>query len=929
MDYKHTVHVQKTAFPLKPRLPQVEEDLLRRWQEMGIYRLVRDAGAGRPRWVLHDGPPYANGGIHLGQALNKVLKDIVIKYKTMQGFDCPYVPGWDTQGLPTELRVGETSGLDWHTVDPLEWRRMCRQTALQYIDVQREEFQRLGVRGDWPHPYVTLTKEYQAKQLEVLAQVAARGLLYRALRPVYWCYECETSLAEAEVEYRTRTSPSIYVAFRLSDASTVLRELPAGVAADIVIWTTTPWTIPGNTATAVHPTATYVLAHTGERYIVVAEELLRDTLRACDLPEAEVLGRYRGEELTPLTYRHPLLDRECRLVTGHHVTLDTGTGCVHTAPGHGLEDYDLARQFGLPIVSPLDDKGRFTAEAGPELEGLVCDQNNDRVCELLQRAGVLLASGELEHEYPHCWRKPNNPVIFRALEQWFINLGELREQALAEIAAADWVPAWGEDRIRGMVEARPDWCISRQRLWGVPIPAFYCLSCGEAILDQGALAHVIALVAEHGADVWFERDVSELAPPGLACPRCGGRELRKETDILDVWFDSGASHYAVLRQHPELYCPADLYLEGDDQYQCWFQTSLWVAVALGHHAPFRQVLGHGFFMDESGRKMSKSLGNITPPDEIIARYGADVLRLWFVYSDFKAKMRCTERVHEEVAKGYQAIRNTCRFLLMNVGDFDPQRDMVALEALSELDRVILARLQSLVERVTRAYETYELHHVYHLVNGFCTTDLSAFYLDIAKDRLYCSGRDWPERRAAQTTMWMVLQVLVRLVAPVLTYLAEELWGYMREVDSRLPVSVQLVGFPQPDEALRDGALRGKWDQLTPVRDEVARVLEAAKAEQGLKNPLETRVVIHAAPEVQALLADLDGLAPLLIVSEVEVRSLADHPRAAEAAPPGLLAEVGLAPGGKCARCWRRDTSVGTHAEHPALCDRCTAAVAET
>ncbi len=638
-----------------------------------------------------------------------------------------------------------------------------------------------------------------------------------------------------------------------------------------------------------------------------------------------MLGRYSGEELTALTYQHPLVERTCRIVTGHHVTLDQGTGCVHTAPGHGLQDYELARQHGLDIVSPLDDKGRFTAEAGPELEGLVCDQNNDKVCELLERAGVLLTSGELQHEYPHCWRKPNNPVIFRALEQWFIDLGALRDKALTEIAAAHWVPAWGQDRIQGMVEARPDWCISRQRLWGVPIPAFYCQACGEAILDQEAMAFVTGLVAEHGADVWFEREAAGLTPPGFACPNCGGTEMRKETDILDVWFDSGASHYTVLRQHPELYCPADLYLEGDDQYQCWFQTSLWVAVALGERAPFKTVLGHGFFVDEDGRKMSKSLGNIIAPTDVMDQYGVDVLRFWFIYSDFKTKMRCTEQIHEEVAKGYQAIRNTCRFLLMNLGDFDPQGDAVPVAELAALDRLILSRLQRLVERVTRAYETSELHHVYHLANGFCTADLSSFYLDIIKDRLYCSAHDWQGRRSAQTAMWMLLQALVCMVAPVLTYLSEELWGYMRQIDPALPESVQLVGFPQPDAAYSDEGLMASWDELMPARDEVARALEAAKADQSVKNPLEARVVIHAAPAQYDLLSRIEDLADVLIVSDVELKPLHEQERAVEAGA-GVVVDVSLAPAGKCARCWRRDKTVGTQTGHPALCARCASAV---
>ncbi len=920
MDYRHTLNLLQTDFPMKADLPRREPDLVAWWEENDLYGKVRAARAGAPRWILHDGPPYANGNIHLGQALNKILKDIAIKYKTLRGFDCPYVPGWDTQGLPTELAVQREWGLSRHDLSVLEWRGKCRELALKYVELQREQFKRLGVRGDWANPYLTLSPEYQARQIEAFGKIAARGLVYRALRPVYWCYHCETALAEDEVEYETKCSPSIYVAFDLSNAHDFFANLPAGASARIIIWTTTPWTIPGNTGISLSGGATYVLARCGDgQYYVVAEDLLEATSRATGLGECQIVERQRGADLVGLVAKHPLYDRPSPIALGEHVVLDQGTGAVHTAPGHGVEDYQVAREYGLEIISPLDDYGRFTSEAGGALEGLVCDQANGVVIEMLDRAGALLAAGELDHEYPHCWRC-HEPVIYRATKQWFMDIEKLRKAALAEIARAEWMPAWGQARIAGMVQSRPDWCISRQRAWGVPIPAFHCSNCDETLVSAEIANHIrdLVLAHPHGADVWFEREAQELLPPGTTCPRCGGSAFTKEGDIMSVWVDSGVSHYAVLKTHPELSYPADCYLEGDDHYQCWFQTSLWCAVALGDPAPFRLVVGHAFFVDETGQKMSKSKGNIVSPQEIIDQYGADVLRLWFTYADFRRKMFFSSAILEQVADAYRRIRNTLRFLLANLQDFDPATDAVPLDGMRELDRWALAQLSGLIERVTRGFDNWDLHLFYHHLHSFCARELSSIYLDVLKDTLYTDLPDSPARRSAQTALWQILQALVIMSAPVLAFTSEEAWQHCRRLDPRLPLSVQMADWPRPLEAIADSDLLARWDRLMAIREQVMVALEQAKQAGLLRKPLEAEVRLRAEGEDLALLQRYrDELAGLFIVSKVSL----------EEGPGGLQVEAIPAPGEKCSRCWVRDPQVGKDQSYPDLCPRCAQRVA--
>ncbi|MBC7289043.1 MAG: isoleucine--tRNA ligase, partial [Armatimonadetes bacterium] len=739
------------------------------------------------------------------------------------------------------------------------------------------QFKRLGCIGDWENPYLTLSPEYQARQIEAFARIADRGLLYRGLRPVYWCYHCETALADDEVEYKEKASPTIYVAFKLLELPAPFAGIEPGAEVYVIIWTTTPWTIPGNTGIAVHPSATYVLLRHNGRYYVVAEALADKTMQDCGLVPYEVVGSAAGSELEGAEAEHPLYPRRSRLVLADYVTMDQGTGAVHTAPGHGLEDYSTALRYGLDIISPLNDLGQFTEEAGPELMGLVCDQANDKVKELLRRQKALLAEGTIVHSYPHCWRC-HEPVIYRATKQWFMDIEKLRPAALEEIRKTEWVPAWGQTRIAGMVETRPDWCVSRQRVWGVPIPAFYCRQCGETLLNSQTVARVKELVAQRGADVWWEMSAKELLPEGVRCEKCGGTEFDKETDIMSVWIDSGCSHYCVLRTHPELSFPADLYLEGDDQYQCWFQTSLWIAVALGDPAPFRTVVGHGFFVDETGQKLSKHKGNIIDPAEIYNVYGADVLRMWFTYADFRGKMLLSNEVLERVADAYRRLRNVARFLLANLQDFRPACCAVEYADMTVLDRWILNRVQRVVDRMTRAFDQWDLHLFHHELHDFVASDLSAFYLDALKDTLYTELPDSPLRRSAQTALWHILIDLTRMMAPILPFTAEEIWQHVRRIDPSLPISVHLCDWPSVRQEWVDPQLEQRFEYVKRIREEVNEALEAAKRRDDPKNPLEARIDLYLAPAYGDILEELgtEELRRIFVVSEVVLHELSDY-----------------------------------------------------
>ncbi|HXG16732.1 MAG TPA: isoleucine--tRNA ligase [Calidithermus sp.] len=930
MDYKATLNLPKTAFPMRANLPEMEPRLLAWWDEIGIYKRLREAAADRPLWILHDGPPYANGHIHMGHVLNKVLKDIIVKSRAMLGYNAVYVPGWDCHGLPIEHQVDKELGLDRASVDvrramdPLEKRRRCRDYARRFIDIQRAEFKRLGVFGDWENPYLTMEPAYQAVIAREFGRFVGRGLVYKGLKPVHWCMHCKTALAQAEVEYEEQRTDSVYVTFPLTAPL-------AGVGpAALVIWTTTPWTLPANLAIAVHPEEDYVALDvgSGER-LVVAARLAAEVAKVAGLGEVREAARMPGRSLAGLEYRHPWIDRTGQVAVADFVTMEAGTGLVHIAPGHGEEDYELGRRLGLRIYNPVDDDGRFTADVA-HFAGLTVWEANPRIVEHLRARGRLLAQSPLTHTYPHCWRC-KNPTLFRATEQWFIALDRhgLRARALEAIRRdVQWIPRWGEERIYNMVAHRPDWTISRQRVWGVPIVAFYCQACDALLLDEAVVEHVAAIFrAGDGADEWYLRPAQALLPPGTRCPRCGAAEFRKEMDILDVWFDSGCSHAAVLETRSDLRWPADMYLEGSDQHRGWFHSSLLEAVGTRGAPPYRSVLTHGFVVDGEGRKMSKSLGNYVAVEELIPRYGAEILRLWAAAEDYTEDIRLSPEILDRLADAYRRIRNTFRFLLGNLSDFDPVRDRQPYARLDEVDRFILDRLARLIGRVRRAYEAYQFHTVFHAVHNFCAVDLSALYLDVIKDRLYTSAAADPRRRAAQTTCYEIFGALARLTAPILSFTAEEAW---RHLPGPRAESVHLEQFPNAPGEWLDDALEARWSRLLEVRREAAKALEAARAAGLIGSGLEARVTFLSAPEdLPALLREARDLLPtLLIVSQVELGRPARPPAVVHESQeiPGLVVGVDRARGRKCQRCWTWSEQVGADRRHPDLCARCLSVV---
>ncbi|WP_027364829.1 isoleucine--tRNA ligase [Desulfotruncus alcoholivorax] len=925
MDYGKTLNLPKTDFPMRGNLPQREPEIMQFWDEIDIYHKVQQKNSGRPKFILHDGPPYANGHIHLGHTLNKVLKDIVVKFHSMTGYDAPYVPGWDTHGLPIEQQAIKNMGINRHAIDIVEFRNKCKDYALQFVDIQREEFKRLGVRGDWGHPYFTLMPHFEARQIGVFGEMAKRGYIYKGLKPVYWCATCETALAEAEVEYADKKSPSIFVKFPVRDGKGVIPEQNTYA----VIWTTTPWTLVANVAVTLHPDFDYILMQCGNEKYLIARELKDSFLRETGLEEGSILQSFKGVDLERIVCGHPFIDRDSLVILGDHVTLDAGTGCVHTAPGHGHEDYLVGLKYDLPILSPVDGRGRFTSEGG-RFAGQLYHEANGNILETLRETGTLIKSDKISHQYPHCWRC-KQPVFFRATEQWFASIEGFRQAALGAIDDVRWIPAWGRDRIHNMVANRGDWCVSRQRTWGVPIPIFYCRACGKEIINDLTISHLQKLFREHGSDVWFAREAADLVPGGLACPECGAREFTKETDIMDVWFDSGSSHLAVLDEPeiwPDLTWPADLYLEGSDQHRGWFNSSLNTAVAVTGRAPYRAVLTHGFVVDENGRKMSKSLGNVVDPLKVIKQMGADILRLWVSSADYRGDLAVSQNILKQLTESYRKIRNTCRFMLGNIYDFDPAKDSVPSEKMPEIDRWAMLRLHRLIEKVLAAYRNYEFHTVYHAIHNFCTVDMSAQYLDIIKDRLYCEKADSAVRRSAQTVMYESLQALVRLLAPVLTFTTEEIWRYLPKGEGA-PESVQLNDMPEPDDRYIDAALEEKWGRFMKIRGVVNRALEKARQEKVIGNSLEARVHLYVDENLSEFLNTFgEELSVLFIVSGVTMHQLAEKTVDTLAVEdvPGLAVGVSRAAGTKCARCWMYHEEVGRNEQHPEICPRCASVV---
>ncbi len=917
MDYRETLNLPQTEFPMRANLPVREPEMLKFWSDIDVNSMVNKKRSGSPSYILHDGPPYANGDIHMGTALNKVLKDIINKYKTMRGFNCPYVPGWDTHGLPIEHQIIKTEKINRKEISDLEFRRMCHRYALSYVDIQREQFKRLGVRGDWDNPYLTLAPAYEGRQVRIFGAMAEKGYIYRGMRPVYWCADCETALAEAEIEYGMRTSDSIYVKFAVVDDRGLL-----GGTEDkyCLIWTTTAWTIPANLAIAVHADFDYVLADAGGEQYLLAEGLLEDVARIAGSEKPwSILKKYKGNDLVGIRCRHPLYERESMLLVGDHVSLDQGTGCVHIAPGHGHEDFAIGQANDLPVLSPLDDTGIFTEEAG-KYSGMRYDKGGLQVIEDLKNAGALICSVPIEHQYPNCWRC-KQPVLYRATEQWFASIDGFRKEALDAVKRVNWTPSWGEERIYNMIAERQDWCISRQRAWGVPIPIFYCTSCNEAIINRETIDAVSRLFSVEGSDAWFAREAVEILPDGFHCLHCGGGEFRKEKDTMDVWFDSGSSHDAVLETRVELGWPADLYLEGSDQYRGWFHSSLLTAVATRGEPPYRAVLSHGWVVDGEGKKMSKSLGNVIAPEQIVNQYGADILRLWVSSADFTSDIHISNDILRQLIEVYRKIRNTTRFLLGSCFDFKPETDFIDYASMEELDRWALFRLTELVEKVTVAYEQYEYHQFFHALHNFCVVDLSNFYLDIIKDRLYCSAPGDPARRSAQSALMIILEHLVVVMAPILTYTADEIWQHL---PGRRGKSVQLADWPIPDPAWKDRELGARWKTILEAREEVTWALEQARKEKVIGGSLEAEVTIWADEQIYDHLKSFeDKLATLFIVSVAKLQKerIDDFSIAPKRQRYPLSILVEKAKGHKCPRCWIY-TDSGEE-----LCPRCSSVVA--
>lgn len=953
MDYSKTLHLPETEFPMRGNLPKKEPGFVEFWQQNHLYekRIEKRKKEGAPTFVLHDGPPYANGKIHIGHALNKTLKDIIVRYHHMAGNEAIYVPGWDTHGLPIEYAVLKDSGEDRANMTPLELRRKCLAYAKKWIEIQKEDFIRMGVVGDFAHRYVTFDPHLEAKELEVFGEMANKGYIYKGKKAVYWCTHCETALAEAEIEYKDRKSPSIYVKYPMIDVHGLQPEGVDPSKVFAVIWTTTPWTIPASCYISVNPKFTYVWVHNkaADEYYLMNKELAPASLSDCKVEDYEFVGREMlGSELDLAKFEHPLAhfapetygDRTIYVLEGNHVTLDAGTGCVHTAPGHGVDDFEVyktyenAGKLHQPIVCPVDEKGHMTAEAGEFLVGKTIWEAEGPVISTLAHEGRLLGKKSLHHQYAHCWRC-KQPVIYRATDQWFASINDFRDKALKAVDDTCFIPSWGHDRLYNMIRDRQDWCISRQRSWGVPIPAFYCDDCGKWIITPETMKKVEEIVEKEGTDAWWAHSAEELLPEGFKCPHCGGTHFHKEKDIMDVWFDSGSTWNGVLRYpHEESWkdmsYPCDLYLEGSDQHRGWFHSSLLTSVAVNGHAPYKAVLTHGFTMDGEGRKMSKSVGNVVAPQDVINKYGADVMRLWISSVDYQGDVRLSDKIVKSMSDVYRKIRNTFRYLLGNLSDFDPKTDSVAYADMEELDRWALLRMEQVKETVLKAYDDYEFHVMYHAVHNFCTVDLSAIYLDILKDRLYTEKADSKLRRSAQTAMYEILTTLVRLVAPVLCFTSEEVWQALPNKEER-EWSVHMSDMPKVNEAYFDKALDEKWKKRLAVRSVAMKALEEARQAKVIGHPLDAEVTVYADGEAYDIVKAMEKeLADFLLVSQTHIVSgTAAAPENAASNEEGTVkASVAVCTLAKCERCWKRSADVDADPKHPGVCARCAHVLTE-
>ena len=915
-NYNDTIHKMQTPFEMRAGLPKKEPKMLEDWEQNHVYEQMIKNNEGKPQYILHDGPPYANGNIHMGTALNKIIKDIIIRYKNMSGFQAPYVPGYDTHGLPIELKALSSLGDKKAGVSKLELRQICKEFATEHIGVMNEQFKRLGVQGDFENPYLTLRPEFEARQVEIFGEMAKKGYIYKGMKAVYWCPEDRTALAEAEIEYAEDECDSIYVRFKLTDD-------PNGVLAKhnipldkawIVIWTTTTWTLPANVATCLNPNLEYAFVKIGDAYHIMARELVESTMKGCHIDEYEVLPEtVLGSELELMQYQHPFLDRKGLVILGDHVTLEGGTGCVHTAPGHGVEDFEVCVNHypQVPVVVPVDDAGRLTAEAGEKFAGLKVWDANKVILEHIKESGHLMGVQHITHQYPHCWRC-HHPIIFRATEQWFCSIDGFKEDVYKAIDSVHWQPAWGHDRMAGMVRDRSDWCISRQRVWGVPIPVFYCKKCGKYHITDASIKAVSDLFRKEGSDAWYKYDANDILPKTEVC-ECGASDWEKDPDIMDVWFDSGSTWSAVCRERPELRWPVDMYMEGADQFRGWFQSSLLTSVATQGVAPYREVLCHGWVVDAQGKQMHKSAGNGMEPSEIIRDYGADIIRLWVASSDYTVDVRAGKEIFRQLSEAYRKMRNTARFMLGNISDFDPAKDMVDDDQLFEIDRWALEACNKLTATMRDAYEHYDFSRAYHALYNFCVIDMSNFYMDVIKDRLYCA--DDHARRCAQTALYRILVDFTKLLAPILCFTSQEIWSYIPTLDGMK----DYVVFEQMPEAkaAADEAFEAKWDRIMAIRDDVKKVLEQARADKVIGSALEAGLTLYCSKEVYDFLnaIPMDELADLFIVSHVD---LVEGEGGVKGLVEGLGVSAAHAAGNKCLRCWKYETTVG----EDGLCPRC-------
>jgi isoleucyl-tRNA synthetase len=916
MDYAKTINLPKTDFSMKAELVKKEREILKFWEENKIYQKLQEKNKKSEKFILHDGPPYPNGDVHLGTAFNKFLKDVIVKYKSLKGFYSPFVPGWDCHGMPIEHIIIENLEKN-ENVDKIEIRRRCREYALKYVNIQKEQFRRLGVFGDWENPYLTLSPIYESKIIETFGKLVEDEYIFKALRPIYWCYHCQTALAEAEIEYSQQKSPSIYVKFRVLD-DLKISNLPVY----ILIWTTTPWTLPANVAIALNPDFEYQAVELENEVLILAKNLISPLLEKLNIKNFKVLKNFEGKELEGTICKHPFIEREVKLILADYVSEETGTGCVHIAPGHGQEDYLSGLEYKLPVISPVDNLGNFTKEV-EEFAGINVFSANPLIIKKLKEKNMLLFSEEILHSYPNCWRC-NNPLIFRATEQWFFNMDKnnLREKVLNLIKKVKWVPEWGEAKFSHLIKNRPDWCISRQRNWGVPIPAFYCENCGEILLDLKIIEMIKKRVEKEGVDFWFREEPNEILKEEIKCKKCGNYKFKKETDILDVWFESGVSFAGVLKTREELSFPADIYLEATDQHRGWFQSSIWPSVATESIPPYKIVITHGLIQDEEGKKMSKSKGNVINPNEIIEKYGADILRLWFSSVDYTSDVRLSEKMLDPVIDAYRKIRNTCRFLLGNLFDFEKEKDLIEYGKLLEIDKWALLKLHNLIKKVTEAYENFEFFTVFHSIYNFCVKEMSSFYLDILKDRLYTFAPKSLERRSAQTVLYQIVLNLSKLLAPILSFTAEEIWQHIKGKNS---ISVYLSEFPSVEEKYLNEELENRYEKILEIRDEVNKALEIIRNRKLIGQSLEAEIEIYSDEENKEFLQSFtkEELKAIFIVSDVEIKSLPS--------PEGVFTSekikdlnilVKKASGKKCKRCWNYSITVGENKEYIDICERC-------